>query len=392
MHRPIQHQDRDVPVEARRQTLHKLELMDRYWAAWLNILVAARRVHFCRARLWLVDGFAGSGLHISAFHPDGARLGTPAQAVHHALRLQQTHPDIHVTVHAVEVDPRLAARLGTTLRRMRGEAPDWVSVHVWPKDFAEMAQPILDEIVGPPDHAHSQGSREPHRHRSLWFLDPYSTELAYGTVAALQNADGCEVIVNLDLAGLWRLHGAADEDMPEERWRAQAAANNARLARVFGGDIWATPTSGRTTAARFQELARRYADSFPGFEYRNVYPLRASGSQDRYMIHLSHAPAAVKAFQRAYTTALTVDTVAGGEALTASHRARAAEELFQRHRGQSVTIDELFDLGVGGYSRTQLAVIAREADDRGVATYDETARTIRWLEERRPEVTLWSDR
>jgi hypothetical protein len=160
---------------------------------------------------------------------------------------------------------------------------------------------------------------------------------------------------------------------------------------VFGGDVWEAPPSGRTTATRFEELARRYADSFPGFEHRNVYPLRASGSQDRFMIHPTHAAAAVGAFQRAHNTAFTVDTVVGGEALTASHRARAADELFQRHRGQSITIDELFDLGVGGYSRAQLAVIAREADDRGVATYDETTKTIRWLDERRPELTLWSD-
>jgi hypothetical protein len=44
----------DKVVEARHQTQHKLETMDRYWRIWCRILAQASGHEFCYQHVWLV--------------------------------------------------------------------------------------------------------------------------------------------------------------------------------------------------------------------------------------------------------------------------------------------------------------------------------------------------
>jgi hypothetical protein len=59
-------------LETHVQTQQKLEVMLRYWEVWCRIIAQAQGFAFCVRCMWLVDGFAGAGLHATSTHPDGA--------------------------------------------------------------------------------------------------------------------------------------------------------------------------------------------------------------------------------------------------------------------------------------------------------------------------------
>ena len=61
-------------LETHVQTQQKLEVMLRYWEVWCLIIAQATGHAFCVHCMWLVDGFAGAGLHAtiaSGEHGDG---------------------------------------------------------------------------------------------------------------------------------------------------------------------------------------------------------------------------------------------------------------------------------------------------------------------------------
>src|SRR5665647_2479147 len=121
----------DKFVEARRQTQHKLELMERYWGAWCTILARTKGRHpFCPTRLWLVDTHAGSGEHASATDPDGKIEGTPALAALAARDTQRRFPGIEVRVRATDKSKPVAQSLVAAMRPYKGTPPVGVDIKV----------------------------------------------------------------------------------------------------------------------------------------------------------------------------------------------------------------------------------------------------------------------
>lgn len=83
-----------MEIERRRQTQHKLEVMQQYWGAYCAILARAGSAYFCSRHIWLIDTHAARGLHASAGDPDGFVAGTPLQAVLAARGVQEHFPDM----------------------------------------------------------------------------------------------------------------------------------------------------------------------------------------------------------------------------------------------------------------------------------------------------------
>lgn len=360
-------------VEERRQTQHKLELMERYWGAWCTILARTRgKYPFCPDRLWLVDTHAGTGEHASTTDPDGKIEGTPALAALAARDVQRRFPEVQVRVRATDNSKSVAMQLLAAMRPYRGVPPLGVDIKIGNVDWVQAAPWVVKEIAEE-DHQHGGKpvGKGRHDHRSLWFIDPYGVESIEHDV--INNFPlGSEVIINLDLMGLLRHAGKAhggDELI------------KALLDRVYGGDAWDKPSR---LAHPHQPLADALADSFPRWRFRNAYLLRASGSQDRAMVHLTDAKAAVEPFARAVETALKAGTIIAGRALTSIEKDKAAVELFERFRGLTMTTREMIAV-VPRYSLDQLRPISRTAESNRYGRWTEGTSTMEWFQDRAPE-------
>lgn len=352
-------------VAARRQTRHKLETMGRYWRVWCRILAQADDKGFCNRRLFLIDSMAGRGLHESQLSPDGAVAGTPLQAVLAARATQGEFPEVAIRVRASEIKRELATRLGAIVGPYRGPPPGGVDVRVDPIDWVEAAPRILSEIRSTLDHRHQQGLQR-HDHRSLWFIDPFGLEPIDRSVIE-RLPYGAEVIVNFD-ENTARRHAGRDLGYLTER--------------VYGDDRWreaiAKPLGG---------FAEVFAESFARFKFRNIRPLRASGAQDRFFVHLTNSKAAVGAFERCVAAGLKAGTLIAGDLLTGDQKHDAAIALAEVWKTQTVSLDEMYASGAGR-TRVQLRGICEVAHDLGYGRWNARARTIEWFPQRLPEPTL----
>jgi three-Cys-motif partner protein len=357
-------------IEERLQTRHKLELMERYWGAWCTILARTRgKYPFCPTRLWLVDTHAGSGQHISATDPDGKIEGTPTLAALAALETQRSFPGVEVRVRATDIDKEVAEHLNAALDPYRGAPPTGIDAKVGNVDWVKAAPWVAKEIAAE-DHPHGgrPGLYSRHDHRSLWFIDPYGPE-------SIENAvieafpPGAEVIINLDLMGLLRLAGRAHNGETPIR---------ELLARVFGGDAWDAPSRLKHP---HQTLADALANSFSRWRFRRAYLLRASGSQDRAMVHLTNSLTAVDVFADKVEVAFKAGTLIAGTTLTAIERDKAAAELFGRFRGVTLTTRQMAP-AVTRYSLGQLRPICHTAAQNRYGRWDAATGTMEWFAER----------
>jgi three-Cys-motif partner protein len=357
-------------VEERRQTQHKLELMERYWGAWCTILARTTgKFAFCPTRLWLIDTHAGSGEHPSATDPDGKIEGTPALAALAARDTQKRFPGIEVRVRATDSSKSVAEHLNAALAPYRGKPPDGVDIKVGNVDWVKAVPWVATEIA---DEGHSHGGRAGglghHEHRSLWFIDPYGVEsIEHAVIDKFPH--GSEVIINLDLMGLIRHCG-----------RAHAGEQPIKelLERVFGSDAWDAPSR---RAHPHQPLADALANSFPRWRCRNAYLLRATGSQDRAMVHLTESTTAMDAFARAVQTALKAGTVIAGKSLTTIQRDKAAAELFDRFRSLTLTTRQMSAV-VTRYTLGQLRPICNTAAQNRYGRWDAATGSMEWFADR----------
>lgn len=366
----------DKVVEERLQTRHKLELMERYWGAWCTILAQTKgRYGFCPTRLWLIDTHAGTGAHTSATDPDGKIEGTPALAALAARDTQRRFPGIEVRVRATDNSKPVAQALLAAMKPYTGTPPDGVDVKVGNVDWVKAVPWVATEIA---DAGHPHGGRpgvlSSHQHRSLWFIDPYGVEsIDHAVIDSLP--DHSEVIVNLDLMALLRHAGRAHKgEVPIRQL----------LKTVYGGDAWDVASGTRNPHTA---LAKAFANSFPRWTYRNAYILRATGSQDRAMIHLTDSKAALEPFSRAVAAALKAGTVIAGAILTTIERDNAAVDLAGRFRGLTLTTREMAP-AVSRYTLGQLRPICRTAAQNRYGTWDEKKATMEWFEGRAPEPNL----
>jgi hypothetical protein len=134
-------------------------------------------------------------------------------------------------------------------------------------------------------------------------------------------------------------------------------------------------------------LADALANSFPRWRFHNAYLLRATGSQDRAMVHLTDSKTAVEAFARAVETALKAGTVIAGRALTTIERDKAAAALFERFRGLTLTTRQMLP-AVTRYTLGQLRPISNTAAQNRYGRWDASTATMEWFEEREPAPNL----
>ncbi|HJP89043.1 MAG TPA: three-Cys-motif partner protein TcmP [Candidatus Limnocylindrales bacterium] len=345
------------PVEARRQTQQKLETMHRYWRVWAKIL-AQSKGQFCRSDFWMVDTMAGRGLHDSATSPDGAVPGTPMQAVLAAQFAQRLVPGATFHVRAIDKDKAFAADLERLVAPLRGEPPDGVDVAVYPEDWVDVVPRISAEIGGPPTHTRSHGWGA-HNHASLWFIDPYGVEpLDYRIIDALPHHS--EVIVNFDVNATRRHAGKGLE----------------LLYKVFRDPKWQGIEHGT-----LEEWAQSFEDQFPAFSNRKSYPLRASGSQDRFFVQLAGHPKALEAFGKCVKNGLRAGTLIADSLLTMQEKQAISRDLFEVYKGTTVSVSAMYEAG-GGLQKKQIRAIA-EVLDGEFGWYRPKVDEIEWFTERR---------
>lgn len=351
-------------VEARRQTTDKLEVMARYWSTWAKIIAHVKNMPFCPSHLWMIDAFAGNGLHLSSTDPDGIVRGTAVQAALAAKTIQAEVPSVTVHVRAIEMRKRRADELRGAVQPYANEGVD---ATVKRADWVTEVPGILQEIARE-DHAH-RGAPIPgrgHQHRVLWLLDPYGpNQLDRRVIESLPY--GSEVIINLDMAGLAREVGKADSGDVEAELRLEV---------LIGGNAWRRGVNAT--------LDKRYADTFENeFTFRNAYPLRPTGNQRRSLVHLTTSKKAVPVFAKAHEIATSLNTLIAGTRMSTQQKDNAAVELHALFRGQTLTTREMRSVS-GRFDLVQL---------RGICAAAEAGRygrvrpnlTMEWFAERAPE-------
>jgi three-Cys-motif partner protein len=352
-------------VEARRQTSDKLEVMAGYWSTWAHIIANARNLPFCSRHLWMIDAFAGNGLHLSSTDPDGIVRGTAVQAALAAKTVQAGVPNVTVHVRAVEMRKGKAKELHTAVQPY---VTDGVDVTVWQSDWVDQVPAILAEIARQ-DHPHA-GAPIPgrgHQHRSLWLLDPYGpTQLDRRIIEALPY--GSEVVINLDIAGLVREIGKADGGDLEAELRTEV---------LFGGHSW--------RGGSHATLDKRYAETFEHeFKHRHAYPLRQSGNQRRSLIHLTNSPRAVDVFAKAHERATSLNTLIARGRMSTQAKHSVAVELFNLFRGQTLTTREMRSVS-DRFDLTQLRGICAAAEVGRYGKWHSKGGTMEWFAQRAPE-------
>ncbi len=372
---PPPHPDETRIVEDHAQTAHKLAVWGKYPGAWATIIANARAVRFNNRDLWVVDTHAGAGIHLSREHPDGIQPGTPILACYAARSVQQRNPGTRVHVRAIDIRAEYVQTLNTRVQIFRAapDGPDQVDVDVYRSNFAAKVPEILAETA-----AAGQA-------RSLWLVDPYGvSEIPHAGLEPLAvPLFGPEIVINLDVSGLWRVSAAGEttsgvDDIASRLTPAHATS----LQLTYGSDVWQTALRGFRPRSRAYDLfAELYANTFPAFKYRRVYRLNSSGNQIRYLIHLAHAETAVTAFQKTFKATQNVGLFQG-RGLSLPERAQSAVAYHDLFAGTLTTIDQLYESGRLPLNRGQIKVVCRAAEQEGFGKFDEPNRKMAWHPQR----------
>lgn len=366
------HPDEERAVETRAQTEHKLQIMRRYYGKYLGILT--RPASAARDRVFLVDLFAGAGLHLSADHADGAIDGTPLLACTYARASQRRAEGARVRVRLVDLEADYCARLDERTAPFRNDSVSPVDVAIYHGDYADAIAPIADEIAA------IEGAR------SLWLIDPYGPKaLRYKTLQPLLLQTGVEIIINLDVTGIQRMRGVA---MSENATYDEAVANladknAARLTDLYNGTAWRDPDQHcrrRPGMTVEHQLAELYKNVFTTFKCRNVYPLRASDHQYRFLIHLAKSPTAEIAFAKVYESTMRVGLYEG-RALDDAVASQHATSLYTAYRGNTVALDEMYGAQVVTLDRGQLRRVLEYADAHEYGRFVDG--TMTWVDDRK---------
>jgi len=351
------------PVEARRQTQHKLETMARYWRTWGWILAHNTKSGFCSKHLWLVDTMAGAGHHESVGDKDGWIPGTPLQAVLAAKANQLAVPGVTFHVRAIDNDTAFVRDLEALVARHRGRAPGGVDVVTFGEDWRRVTDSISSEITAP---CQLPGFTS-HEHRSLWLIDPFGVEpLDWRLIERLPRH--AEVIVNFDENTVRRFAGRAEADellhgtYRDDRWKAGLGQPLGTYAQIF-------------------------ADQFVRWKHRTKHALWASGSQDRFLIHLTDAPQALRPFETSVKNGLKAGTLIAGDILTVQQQRAIVAGLAERFQGLTLSIDDMYAAGVGA-SKVQIRTLAQQAADDDYGIWNPKARSVTWFPERYNQPSL----
>jgi three-Cys-motif partner protein len=370
--REPRHPDETRVAEDHEQTAHKLAVWFRYPGAWATIIAHSKVRTFDRDQMWVVDTHAGAGLHLSQEHPDGVRPGTPILACYAARNVQRRNPGVKVHIRAIDIRAEYVEKLRNRVQLFKAASgPDQVDVEVYRDDFADRVPSILAETA-------------PGQCRSLWFVDPYGVaEIPHRGLDPLALPRyGPELVINLDVSGLWRVSAAGEAAASPEEIAARLDPKHATaLDRTYGSDAWKKALSGfRPRSDSFDRFAQVYADTFPNFERRRVYRLRSNGNQVRYFVHLSHSRMAETAFAKTFQATQNIGLFAG-RSLTQTQRSQAALAYSEFFHGTTTSVEDLYEAGLL-QDRGQVKTVCRTAGDEGYGKFDEPNKTMVWFQER----------
>jgi three-Cys-motif partner protein len=214
---------------------------------------------------------------------------------------------------------------------------------------------------------------------TLLFVDPFGIPPDLAVLSTAATACGWnEMLVNLDVGGLFRLRAAAEATEHERL----SKADERLLDGAFGGDTWRAPygAAAAWTADELQALATAYAERFAGiYPVRAVYRLWSTGNRIRFMVHLAPHPKARDTFSRCYERSQNVGLFQGRR-MNEADRAEYALQLFELARGSSMTVDEIHSAGILPLDRGHIKLILRTADDRGMGRFVDDV--MQWYKER----------
>ncbi len=365
------HQDEVSTLEAHRQTVHKLALVDGYGGACCGIIAQVARRRQRPLHITLADVYAGAGQHRSVADPDGVSKGTALIFSTIARNIQRANPFVRVHVRLNDLDADVVSRLDRRVEHYRqGTAPsDRVDVTVTAGDAS-------DEIVNVAREAARRGGF------SILLVDPFGMPPDFAVLDAVAGLAGWhEMLINLDVADLFRLSLVAQMD--DVKHAALSAGDERRLDRIFGDGSWRRKyEAGRVwTSDALAALARSYADRFAArYPVRGEYRLWSTGNQIRFLIHLAKKPKARAEFEKCYEQTQRAGLFQG-KRLSDADRAKYALQLYSRLAGSTTALEEVAAAGLVPLDRGRLRDVFRTAEDRGLG--DLHGDVMTWFTERR---------
>ena len=365
-------------VEVHEQTQQKLDIIRQYAAAYVNIIANYPGRGFNNRLVYLVDTCAGAGLHRSGLHPDGVVLGTALIAAAVAEQAQARRPGLSVPVRLIEINREWCGRLEARLARFRARGVD---VKVLPGDLVDRIPDVVAEVT--------EAGRQV---RSLWIIDPDGfVEIPHAALDPLTRpARGPELVINLDMSGIWRTGVASSHETAVELLAQLDQQKQEALNRTFGTGNWRAALDIQSRAAAQDALAAIYGETLrhigttPGFEEVTHYRLRSSLGQIRYFIHATHAETAKRTFGRIVDATNRPEYLS--RALNQQARGVEAVELWRLFAGTELPFEAM--LGARPLNRQQLATVLRHAAGEGYGSFEPETKAMTWFVEREPPLTL----
>jgi three-Cys-motif partner protein len=182
----------------------KLEIIKKYAAAYTTIMEAQRRDRISRLRWLYIDGYAGSGHHVSKARNELVE-GSPLIALN-------TNPPFH-EYHFIDADTEKAAEL----RRQAGSRSD---VFIYSDDCNEV---LLSKVFPRADYSQYK--------RALCLLDPYNINLTWEVIEAAGKAKSIEIFVNFMIMDINR---NALRKNPDKVVKSKAE----QMTLLWGDDSW----------------------------------------------------------------------------------------------------------------------------------------------------------
>jgi three-Cys-motif partner protein len=182
----------------------KLAIIKKYAAAYTTVMEAQRRDRFPQMRWLYIDGYAGSGHHISKTSKELVE-GSPLIALN-------TVPAFH-EYHFIDSDTGKAAEL-------RKEAGDRADVFTYSDDCNEV---LLTKVFPRAGYAQYK--------RALCLLDPYNINLTWEVIEAAGKSKSIEIFVNFMIMDINR---NAMRRNPSKSVKSKVE----QMTRLWGDDSW----------------------------------------------------------------------------------------------------------------------------------------------------------
>ena len=182
----------------------KLAIIKKYATAYTTVLESQRRDHFPRMRWFYIDGYAGSGHHVSKTRGDLVE-GSPLIALN-------TKPAFH-EYHFIDSDAGRAAEL-------RKESGDRQDVFTYSGDCNAV---LLRDVFPRADYSQYK--------RALCLLDPYNIDLKWEVIEAAGKSKSVEIFMNFMIMDVNR---NAMRKNPDK----SVASKVAQMTRLWGDDSW----------------------------------------------------------------------------------------------------------------------------------------------------------